>query len=180
MEVVVGGAEEEHPDTMGQGVPESGQSFRPVQPVLPILQPSGFEEQPKVSAFCDSCRAFFAPDAQCSSCGSHERVHMLVSRNVTAVLRRALEQGEIVLSDVQEPGTSAIKLLMSTEQCGATRSLLLDVLDNTKPLVRIIAALMHSPMLFGVARHQQSKVKIAPYLIYFASLLSFLNFGENI
>lgn len=108
-------------------------------------------EQVLIYCFCATCHAYFAPSKQCPECNSG-RVFWLVSRDMKTMLRRALEHGEIEM----QQDLSEIELMMSTEKKGGTRSLVLDVLNNSRPLVRIvIAALMHSPN-----EHQQPMVEL--------------------
>lgn len=149
---------------MEQFMPEAGRLCRPVRTALQLnlmSRPLKLDTEPNITGYCEACRTSFVPTndyPQGQECDSSDRVHLLVSRSVAEALRLALRLGKITISGrtfgSQQDG---IELLMSIKKYGSIRSLVLDVLNNSQPTVRIIAAIMHSPMDIG-NRHQRPDV----------------------
>jgi Zn finger protein HypA/HybF involved in hydrogenase expression len=104
---------------------------------------------PKVTGYCERCNERFdVPEEhlECPVCGSKEKVHLIASRDVAEVLRLALKKGMITTNGGFFKRHDPIELLLSTAHYGTTSCILLDVLNETTTSIRIVAAMMHSPM----------------------------------
>jgi Zn finger protein HypA/HybF involved in hydrogenase expression len=135
-------------ETLKPFQPDAGRFCRTIQSALELKLvqcPLQLPTAPKVTGYCESCnQRFDVPEEhlECPECESMEKVHLIASRDVAEVLRLALKKGMIVTTKRHDP----IELLLSTAHYGTTSCILLDVLNETTTSIRIVAAMMHSPM----------------------------------
>jgi Zn finger protein HypA/HybF involved in hydrogenase expression len=133
--------------------PDAGRFCRTIKSALQlnlVQCPLQLPTAPKVTGYCARCKKRFdVPEEhhlECPVCGRKEAVHLIASRDVAEVLRLALKKGMITTNGGFFKRHDPIDLLMSTAHYGTTSCIILDVLNKTTSSIRIVAAIMHSPM----------------------------------
>jgi hypothetical protein len=155
-----------------QFMPDSVRFCRPVRSAMPLMLvscPLKPQLAPRVFGWCDECYSRFPAYGiqipTCPKCQQWSRVHLIATRDVAEVLTLALKRGVIQQHD-------EIQLLMSVAKYGSTSSVILDVLSRTQSAVRIVAAIMHSPMDIRTHRGRRVSLSIASHLFLFVVALA--------